>query len=263
MPLTRANPPLGTRERPMSRRKWPRPAMLLGTAGLQRYTDRVLGYNPVAYFPFNEESGIVARCLVDPAQNGTYTGVTLANDATGPFGTPAPRYDGANDLCGVYSAALAAVFDGAEGSLAIWGKVVNAGIWTDNTYHFQCVFGQNANNRAQVLKGSNVEANELVGTRIGGAGVVSTDTVATTTTDWFLHSITWSETADEFKCYLDGVQYGVTQVGLGGYVGALANTFCYIGQYNGPAFKWNGWLGPCAVWDRVLPQATITALANP
>ena len=62
-----------------------RRALLGGSGG---YNEKVLRTGPIAYWPQDETSGTVARCLVNPAQNGTYTGVTLANDLTGRSGRP-------------------------------------------------------------------------------------------------------------------------------------------------------------------------------
>ena len=95
------------------------------------YADKVLSYGPIAYWPLWETAGASAACLVNPAQSGTAVGVTWANDATGAFGTAAPFFDGANDDINIYTAALAAAFSGHVGSLMVWCRVANAGVWTD------------------------------------------------------------------------------------------------------------------------------------
>ena len=94
------------------------------------YDQKVLGYGPIAYWPLWELSGTTAQCLVNPAQNGTYSGVTLGQEGIGDGGQ-APLFDGANDYVDIYSAALAAIFPYDEGSFCGWMKVFNVGVWSD------------------------------------------------------------------------------------------------------------------------------------
>ena len=227
------------------------------------YTSKVLDTGPIAYWPLDEAAGAAAHCEVNSAQNGTYTGVTLAHDNTGPFGTPAPLFDGTNDDVDIYTAALDAVFDGREGTMMIWEKVFNAAVWADNVYRWAMMLGEDLNNRLQLLKGSGAESNELRITYKAG-GVALGCTTAVTPTAWYHHALSWSKTADEAKAYYNGSQYDDTQTGLGTWSGGLSVNYSCIGMFgHSNGFHWKGWLAHAVVWDRVLTQAELTALANP
>jgi len=230
---------------------------LLGGGG--NYNDLVMGTQPIAYWPQSESSGLTAYCLTNPAMNGTYTGVTLANDLTGPFGTPAPFYDGANDYCNIYSAALNTAFSGAEGTVAIWAKVNGIGVWTDAAIRQTINLWVNGNNylRPQKMNVNNLfqhfyRAN-AIGETVNSAG--RTDIV------WMHVALSWSKSAEEMKAYIYGAQVGATQINLGVWAGNLLNTACCIGANGtGPSEVWHGWLGPCAIWNRALTPAEIAAL---
>ena len=61
-----------------------------------KFYRKVLDYRPIAYWPQWESAGSAARCLVNTAQNGAYTGVTLGQPGA-VDGDLCPYYDGAND----------------------------------------------------------------------------------------------------------------------------------------------------------------------
>ena len=231
-------------------------------ANLGGYSRKVLGFGPIAYWPLDEASGGVARCLVNPLQNGTYTGVTLADDSSGPFGTPAPFFDGANDYVNVFTAALSAAFDGQEGSAGIWVRVANAGVWTDGASRYSIYIGADGNNWVEQRKDA---VNNTTRKRYRANGTVSAAVAAASYATWAYWVITWSRSAGatgEYKSYLNGVQEGVTQVNIDNWAGGLA--FCYIGEANGvPASVWHGWLAHGALWDRALSASEILDLANP
>ena len=230
---------------------------LLGGGGT--YNDLVMGTGPITYWPQSESSGLTAYCLTNPAMNGTYTGVTLANDLTGPFGTPAPFYDGATSYCNIYSAALAAAFDGAEGSLMIWAKVNAVGVWTDAANRFAVILRADGNNRVFMQK-VNVN-NRFRWTRIGGGVVEQRENIAIADIAWMCMMLTWSEAADQVRAFYNGAQEGATMTILGAFAGALVNNLTNIGsETNAPANPWHGWLGPCGVWTRALPPAEVASL---
>ena len=227
--------------------------------GARGFAAKVLSHAPYAYWPLDEAAGSVVHCLVDPANNGTYTGVTLANDATGPFGTAAPFFDGANDYAIANSAALIAAFDGTEGSMMVWAKVANAGVWTDTVSRETLYLVTDGNNFIQSRKdgGANLQRN-----RYRAGGIVSAANTACSNTAWVQWVLTWSLSADEMKAFINGAQWGATQTGLGTWAGALGAV--YIGASSAaPGNVYHGWLAHAALWDRALPAAAILDLANP
>lgn len=223
------------------------------------YSKKVLKTGPIAYWPLWETAGAVARCLVNPAQNGTAVGVTWANDATNSVtGTAAPFFDGANDYVDVLTAALIAAFNGAEGSLMAWAKVNAAGVWTDGANRFTTVLRADNNNRVFMQKA--ITNNRFRWTRVGGGVVEQQENVAIANTNWMCMAITWSQSADQVRAYYNGVQDGLTMTVLGAFAGALA--IANIGAETVvPGNVWHGWLQHCVVWNRALTPGEIAGLA--
>ena len=230
--------------------------------GDESYSERVLLTDPVAYWPLWERSGTVAECLVNSAQDGTYTGVTLANASIPVIGTVAPYFDGTNDYVDVYSATLAAAFSGVTGTVMAWAKVNAAAVWTDGTERGILRWSVNAANYIHLAK---MAANNTVRWLYRAGGVNSiVNNNALSTTDWMMIVMTWDAAADQMKAYYNGTQEGATQNGLGVWAGGLGVNTTLIGaNVNAPNAVWHGWLAHCAIWDKVIDASTIAELANP
>ena len=230
--------------------------------GGKRYIDKVLGYGPIAYWPLNEQSGTVARCLVNPAQNGTYArDVSVMTTGAGiGDGNTAPLFDGTNDYVDIYSATLNAAFSGSEGTLVLWVRVLNVGVWTDGTLRIAARLYVNGTNYAQLAR-SGVNSTLAYDYTAGGVyDGVALGGLATTT--WMQLGVTWSAAADQVRAYHNGIQTGATQTVLGAWAGALDAARTIIGAaVTPPAALWSGWLAHCIVWDRALAPAEIAALA--
>ena len=231
---------------------------LVGGGG--NYNDLIMGTQPIAYWPQSESSGLVARCLVNPAQNGTYNGVTLADDNTGPFGTPAPFYGGLNDYCNILTAALIAAFSGTVGSLMIWSKVFNLGVWTDGATRTALSLFAGGVNFARVDKSA---ANDTAALTYRAAGVnIFRQINPITSVAWDCYAITWDDTigTDQAIMYRNAVQQGAVGTPIGTWAGNLA-AGTLIGAVTAvPVQPYHGWLGPCAIWGRALPPAEIAGL---
>jgi len=236
-----------------------------GAATVPTYINRVLATNPIAYWPLNETAGNTAVCQVNAAQNGTYArNVTLMGTGAGiADGNAAPTFDGTNDFVNIYTAALAAAFNGATGSALIWFRVANVGIWTDATQRFLFYLYSDANNRyraQRVITNSRLQA-----TGIAGAGACTVNRDGLADTGWMPVVITWSDgaNADELIYYYNGVAVAAPCATMNNWAGALAAAFTLIGAgTNVPTLVWHGWLSHMAVWDTVLPPATITELST-
>jgi len=102
---------------------------LPGTWTAPAYWERVMATDPIAYWPLWETSGTVARCLINPAQNGAYNS-NVSGWPPGPGigdGNTAPFFDGTNDYVNPFSVTFRGRFNGAEGTVMIWAKVANVG----------------------------------------------------------------------------------------------------------------------------------------
>lgn len=115
------------------------------TLSVNPYTDRVLAYSPIAYWPLNEASGGTAEDLSGNNYDGSYTGVDLGQTGIGD-GNTAPYFDGTNDYVNIYSTGFRDVFNGAEGTVVIWAKVFNADVWTDGNVRYPTEFRVDGSN---------------------------------------------------------------------------------------------------------------------
>jgi len=223
------------------------------------YYLKVLSYNPIAYWPLWEASGDVAHCLVNSAQNGAYTGVTLGQPGIGD-GRTCPLFNGATDFVDVYTTTFRDAFNGAEGTAIIWAKVFDVGVWTDETSRYWLRFLADTQNTVWIGR---IGLDERYHHRYEAGNVPETvNKTGITTTDWMLAGITWSKTADEFKAFYNGTQISTTQTGLGTWVGTLASAFAVIGATeNDATAPFFGWLAHCAVCDRSLTPTQMADLA--
>lgn len=231
------------------------------------YADKVLSYGPIAYWPLWEANGTAARCLVNPAQTGLYRNNGGAKDVStyppGPGigdGNTAPYFD-TTDYVNTYTATLAGRFNGSAGSLMVWAKVLNVGIWTDGAARNPCLFAAVINVNDVHFNKSNVN-NRLDWIYVAGGVTEIVSDVGMATTNWMNLVITWSAAADEVKAYLNGIQDGATQTILGVWAGALDPNRASIGSASGifNSSPWNGWLAHCALWNRVLSAPEIASL---
>jgi hypothetical protein len=197
------------------------------------YIDKVVSYGPIAYWVLNETAGATAADQINsPAQDGTYTGVTLA-DTLGPDGVNnAPLFDGANDFVNVQTAAFAAAFSGTEGTAMIWAKVFNAGVWTD---------------------GSERKAYRY---EVDGSNIVHLARRSVCWIQW------WSVADGNARLYQDGAEVANSPLAIAGVWGGNPAISVIGAQTLLAVNPWYGWLAHCAVWDSALIQAAITDLSS-
>jgi len=226
------------------------------------YASAVMGSGPIAYWPLDEGNGTVAHCRVDSAQNGTATGVTWANDSTGPFSTPAPYFDGANDYVNIYSAALDAAFDEDEGSVLIWWRVANAGVWTDGLVrNVVCLSWGGFTEYSKIDKIALANTYQL-NHRTNGANHARN--ITKSDTGWMCTILTWSAAANQTRFFDDGVEDLPAVACAAAVAAGLDNDRTLLGaRLTTPLDPYHGWLAHCAIWDRPLTPAEVLALANP
>ena len=84
------------------------------------------------------------------------------------------------------------------------------------------------------------------------------------TTAWFNVILTWSKAADQLKVYINGVQSGTTQIGLGTWAGNLDNWTTVIGAVDASpgGGVWSGFIAHVALWNTVLTPTQIATIAT-
>jgi hypothetical protein len=199
----------------------PLPLTFAGPSAVGGYSAKVLSYSPIAYWPLNETSGTTAICQVN--------------------------------------AALAAAFNGAEGSISWWFKVYDAGVWTDGTFRYHVYGAADASNN--VFYRRHTTNNWLTMWYRAGGTISQQAIVPEQPTTWTHIALTWSATDDAFKSYFAGVQAGPTISGLGIWAGPLADTVIGAGDLV-PTSVWHGYLAHVAIYTSALSLATIQDLAT-
>ena len=211
------------------------------------YVKKVVGIDPsnlIGYWPMAETAGGTANDESAQGNDGAYTGVTLAN-AAGPDGKLCPWWDGANDNNNVQSAGFAGDFDGGEGTFMCWGKVHNAGVWTDGALRYIFRTQKDVNNTVYINK--NTANNRIQFVYKAGGTLEQQNSEAHSETTWFHVAITWSATADKVIYYFNGSQDGLVDATLGAFVGPVVSSV--VGnQATGSANTWHGWLAHGAIW---------------
>lgn len=242
-------------------------AMLMPWTNKVNYTQivqQVAPANLLAYWIMGEASGTTALDSSGNGRMGAYTGVTLGNAGIGDGRTSA-GFDGATSFNNIFSASLAAAFNGSEGTVTSWARVSGSAVWTSGVAHRIVVFQVDANNQVQLRRGST--NNTLQWVYNAGGTTESVTLGSLSTLNWMFLAWTWSASADQCKAYYkDDVtpfaQVGVTQTGLGIWAGTPAATTTQIGSLNTtPAQVWNGTLAHAAVWNTPLTSAQIATLA--
>ena len=232
----------------------------------ESYIDKVLAIqsaNLIAYWPLNETSGSNADNIEGTAaRDGTYVGVTL-DSILGPDGVgQAGRWDGSNDSCNIFSASLDAAFDPTEGSLGIWARVFNVGVWTDATFRrIVFLFASNDNLISHTKDNSPNNTVEYMYEAGNIAEIITQSGLSTT--DWFHMMITWSVTDDEVIAYFNGVQEGVPQSIAGTWAGSLTVRSAIGGLNLAPAIQvFNGYLAHSNIWTTALAPAEVLEVAT-
>lgn len=231
--------------------------MFRGLSQGQSYIDKMIGYNPIAYWPYREVSGSQAKDVSGNDYHGGYTGVSLGQPGIGD-GNPSPLFDGANDYVDIYSAAFNAAFNGNTGAIVSWAKVSGLGVLTDGIMRHMVTLqtGDNyflirrttTDNTIQMIRRAN-SVNSIRNTYITDA-------------DWHHFAITWSLPADKVIVYVDGVQYGTVLTGLQAWSGNLLENWTNVGSYTEiPDRVWDGYIAHLAIFDAPLPATAISDLA--
>lgn len=173
-------------------------------------------------------------------------------------------FDGTNDCVDIYSAAFQSAFNINEGTISIFAKVTNSGVWTDATVRQLIRILADASNNIQLQKDS---TNNQIKFTISFGG--TTKTIFTSgmgsTLGYFHMAITWSKANDQIIAYLNGKQTGSTQTGLGQWANSVAFTISQVvlgAAANSGSTPWNGNLAHPAIFNRPLTATEIFNIAH-
>jgi len=220
----------------------------------------VLALRIVASAAGYAEFDIISVRKINP-MTGEVTGSTIYQPATSKL-LYSHLLDGVNDVDDVWSPELNSAWNPLAGTMLIFAKVADAGVWTDSTTRIATMIKADSLNFIDMFRSTvdntiqfNFRANSVI------------ETVATTdlggSLDWFMLAMTWDVSADEMKAYVNGAQVGSTQSGLGTWVLNLDDQTNVIGAASVLASSvWDGWLAHYAIWNRALSLAEIQRICR-
>jgi hypothetical protein len=236
------------------------PQTLLVPRSNKKYINKIIGLfgsSIIGYWPLNERAGAVAYDLSGNARHGAYTGVDLAQAGVGDRQV-SPYFDGVNDYVDIYSPGLAGAFNGAEGTIMIWMRVLDLSKWTPSSSAFSMLLRTDANNLVQMYISST--ANNFNVAHVGG-GTSKIKLITGMTSLKYLHfGLTWSYSTNRARAFYGGVQFGGDMTGLGVWVGALNSATCLLGSGSKtPTGVHNGWLAHSVALNREATPAEMLA----
>lgn len=224
------------------------------------YITTVLSIQPdhlLGYWSGVEDSGTEAADLSGNDRDGVYSNVLLGQTGIGDTST-APSYNGTNSHTDLYSASLAAAFNGQEGSTGAWIQM-DASIWTTSTARRIVTFQSDTSNRVILQK---TASNTLSWTyQAGNVTEAFTRTVATS--EWVHIGLTWSKTANQAKMYFNGALVN-TATNLGTYAAVPLDAARTLIGSSAPLSTAAVWLGKIAhvpLWDVALTADEMRLLA--
>ena len=181
----------------------------------------------IGWWPLSDQSGTAVKNEISTAKNGTLgagaAAPTMAIAGIGD-GRSCFSFDG-GDYVDIYTPELSAAFSGVKGSLGVWVRITDAAVWADGTARCPINIRVDGRNRVTIIKTATVNNLRCIYIA-GGTSSIVDDTSLAASTDWFLAGLTWDKAADQVKAYINGVQVGATQTGLGTWAGALDAASC-------------------------------------
>jgi hypothetical protein len=206
----------------------------------------------------NETSGSVSVDSSPQLNNGQYTGVDLANTPAPPrIGGSAPLFDGANDSNNIFSAGLAADFNGAEGAAIIWLKPVNVGVWGDGVTRYIFRASVDGSNYFAIDSQGNNDRVQFIYTA-GGVGK-NYYIFAETATAWTMYALVWSKAEDRVTVFRNNVEKNELGT-LGTWVGNI--NAAWIGAFSSANGVWNGWMCQGMLLNRPATDAELIKVYN-
>jgi len=226
--------------------------------GGQQYWQRIralFGSSLIGYWPLWEISGTVAVDIAS-GNNGAYVNATLNND-TSPGSKPALFMAGTNSAVNIYSAALAAAFDGLEGTLVLQAKF-HPDTWTDGQVRQLYRLRADASNFIQIYK----DASNIVQVQYVAGGSNKGISFVTTTPDYLTYTMRWSKSGDKVVYDVNGTPLQTAINSLSAWSGALAAANTNLGSTASSGGSYKGWMANALYINRFISDDESILLAK-
>lgn len=212
--------------------------------------------NLIAYWPLWETTGVIANDISGLNNHGSFTSVTLGQTGIGD-GYTSPYFDGTTSYMDGFSSALAALFNGREGTAMLWLKNND---WTKTSTFIY--ISRSSSNHLYSSKPSPTPGS----LRFFYKAALAENTIVDDTgspAGWKTIILTWSYSADQVKLYYGGTQLGATSTGLGAWIATGVITKCLIGaKTDTPIEACEGNIAHVALWNKVLTLPQVVSLST-
>lgn len=230
--------------------------------GGETYLQRVLSFGPLVYWPLvTELTGTNAdNAEGTAARDGTYNADVSGwpTRATGPYNGSAPTFDG-TEYVNIYTPSLAANWTPGVCTVCAYGKM---SAWGDSVGKIILSLGYDGSaNYLTIGKGSALNQTAFI---YFAGGTIKYVQYPMAITDWVHYAMTVDMNAGasgEMKAFVDGVQVGSTQTGLGTWASAPIDTRCVIGAFRTtPSSAYYGNIAHVAIFNAALTPTQIAQL---
>ncbi len=214
----------------------------------------IFGSSLIGYWPLSEAAGATAYDRSGHGFNGTYTGLTLGQPGIGD-GSTSVYSDGVhNDRVDIFSAGLAAAFNGKEGTISFWVKAADPTFWQNAGIKPKLTrLIVDANTYLNVSK----EANYLFAYYRPNADGSTASYNLKKMSGWVHFAFTWSYSSNQEYVYINGNRMWGRTVPAE-WAGVL--TAAIIG--NTESYTFNGYYAHYALGNTPLTMAQIRQLAR-
>jgi len=217
--------------------------------------DSIVDYRPLYGGPnFVDVSG---HCPVATSAN-----VTLNSDIS-IYKKPSAKFNGTSSKINAYSDEIVSRFNGSEGSLSIFFKVLSSSVWTDGVVRILAIMRVDGNNQIFISKAT--DNTTLRFYYKAGATENQQFRGSYSSVDWNHVCITWSKSNNRVRCYLNGILITNGELtGLGDWAGSIASNYAAIGTFDGVSVQqvWSGWLSDRLICNRELTAVEVARLAG-
>lgn len=227
------------------------------------YAARVLALAPVAYYPLNETNGHFAYSATETTGAAGLKKGRLLN--TTPSGSTAPNggasttfVPASNSVIDIASATLKAAYNAQEITVALWFKARASSVWTDGATRLLFILTPNGTNAIRIRK---LNPNTL-NVEYQANGTSKSVSYTYSGTGWTHVAITASLANDAVKMYVNGVQVGTTQTGLGTFATTQAGTIVIGANTSAGPNAWDGDIADVVIGSRAYTDAEIATLAG-
>jgi hypothetical protein len=201
----------------------------------------------IRYWPLNDDKDSITI-----ADYSVYSDYGMPHQVSlgqpGPLDHTCALFNGTTSHINIYSTALETNFNRLEGTAMMWFRIPTSTPWNDGLLRVGLELRSDFGNALHMAK--NTPINQMQAAYIAG-GISRTSQYTISDYNWHHFCLTWSDSADEWRAYMDGVLGGGLPQNIGTWTGVLDTYTNIIGAYDTtPQLQWSGYLSDVLILNR-------------